>query len=318
MITVLMATHNGATTLPRVLDAYRALQSPPGGYKLVIVDNASTDETASLLTEQAHDLPLKLLQCPTRGKNRALNWGLSAVEGDFVILTDDDTVPKADWLCQLARAGAAQPDYDLFGGHIVADWPGLCPEWIVNLVNLGAAYGVTPQNQTSGPVPAERVWGANMAVRRSIFDAGHRFNEDVGPAAGQYIMGSETDFSGRLQKAGHHAWFVAEAVVSHIIRPYQLEKKWLVQRAYRLGRHMAMDEWAQIPASAPRWRGAPRWKYRELAEHYLAKWIASACGDADGRFKAEYDIQYLHGYLYQAAQRHASDIAKARTGARGG
>jgi L-malate glycosyltransferase len=316
MLTVLMATHNGAGTLPRVLAAYRTLLAPPGGYLLVVVNNASTDTTAAVLRDQGAGLPLKVLHCPDRGKNRALNQGLAAVQGDLVVLTDDDTIPQPDWLVQLAHAAAAQPGHDLFGGHIVADWPGQCPAWIARLVNLGATYGITPAGQGSGPVPAERVWGANMAVRRHIFDSGHRFNESVGPAAGQYVMGSETEFSGRLEKAGHKAWFVAAAVVSHIIRPHQLQPAWIVQRAYRLGRHMALVEWDQVPASAPRWRGAPRWKYRELVECCLAKWAAAARRDGDRQFKADYDIHYLRGYLYEAKQRHAAGIAAGASAVR--
>ena len=39
MLSVLMATRNGARSLPTVLDAYSRLEPPPGGWKLIIVDN---------------------------------------------------------------------------------------------------------------------------------------------------------------------------------------------------------------------------------------------------------------------------------------
>jgi glycosyltransferase involved in cell wall biosynthesis len=302
MLTVLLATHNGAATLPRVLAAYRALQSPPGGYQLVVVDNASNDATTAVLREQGAGLPLQVLHCPQRGKNRALNQGLTALRGDLVVLTDDDAAPRTDWLCKLAEAARAQPAYDLFGGQILPDWPGPCPDWIPRLVNLGATFAITPEGMAAGPVRADSLWGPNMAVRRQVFDAGHRFNEDVGPAAGQYIMGSETEFSGRVEKAGHRAWFVAEAVVAHIIRPHQIEREWILQRAYRLGRHMCLNELEGIPAGAPRWRGAPRWKYRELAEAQTRRWWAVARRDFDACFRAQWNVEYLRGYLFQAAQ----------------
>lgn len=43
MLTVLMATHDGSDTLERTLRAFAALDEPSGGWKLVIVNNASTD-----------------------------------------------------------------------------------------------------------------------------------------------------------------------------------------------------------------------------------------------------------------------------------
>jgi len=45
MLTVLFATRNGARTLPGVLDSYLKMSVPAGGWKLIIVDNGSTDST---------------------------------------------------------------------------------------------------------------------------------------------------------------------------------------------------------------------------------------------------------------------------------
>lgn len=300
MLTILMATYNGAGTLPRVLASYRALQPPPGGYRLVVVDNASTDDTAALLRDHSASLPMVVLQCPVRGKNHALNFGLTAVQGDLVVFTDDDTLPRPDWLVHLAAAAKDQGEYDLFGGHITADWPGPCPPWIPRLVNLAATYGITPHSQPSGPIAAAQIWGANMAVRRCVFEAGHRFNETVGPAAGQYIMGSETEFSGRVEQAGHHAWFSAEAAVAHIIRPNQLEPKWIIERAYRLGRGWYRHERRLFTPGTPLIRGMPRWKYREWGNHWLDLVRGRLAGDFDRSFKARWELSLMRGYADEA------------------
>ena len=301
MLTVLMATHNGAGTLPRVLAAYRALQPPPGGYRLLVVNNASTDTTAAVLRDQATDLPLQVLHCPERGKNRALNQGFSAIQGDLVVFSDDDTLPQSDWLTQLARSAVTHSGYDLFGGHIVADWPGACPPWIPRLVNLAATYGITPTSQAAGPVPAERIWGGNMAVRRCVFEAGYRFNEEIGPAAGQYIMGSETEFSGRIEKVGRKAWFVADAVVRHIIRPQQMDPEWIIQRAYRLGRGWYRHERTLFTPDLAMIRGVPRWKYREWAAHGLDLLRGRLTGNFDRKFKARWNLSLMRGYFDEAA-----------------
>ena len=302
MLTVLMATYNGASTLPRVLAAYRALQPPPGGYELVVVDNASSDTTADVLRDHGTGLPLEVLHCAERGKNRALNLGLQAARGDLIALTDDDTLPRADWLVQLALAARDQLGHDLFGGHITADWPGPCPTWIPRLVNLAATYGITPSSQPTGPVAAAQIWGANMAVRRRVFDAGHRFNESVGPAAGQYIMGSETEFSGRVEQAGHRAWFCAEAVVAHIIRPIQLEPAWIIERAYRLGRGWYRHERSLFKPDTPLIRGMPRWKYREWGQHWLDLARGRLAGDFDRSFKARWELSLMRGYADEASR----------------
>jgi hypothetical protein len=48
-------------------------------------------------------------------------------------------------------------------------------------------------------------------------------------------MGSETELLRRLHGQGHAGWFAAEARVTHIIRPEQLEERWIFDRAYRFG-----------------------------------------------------------------------------------
>ena len=106
MLTVLLATHNGAGTLPRVLEAYQRLTPPMGGWRVVLVDNASTDDTPAILKDFASRLPLLALRTERRGKNVALNLGLEHVDGDLVVLTDDDAVPEAEWLVALSQAAA--------------------------------------------------------------------------------------------------------------------------------------------------------------------------------------------------------------------
>ena len=141
-----------------------------------------------------------------------------------------------------------------------------------------------------------------MAVRRAVFDAGFLFNPDVGPAAGQYTMGSEVEFSGRLAKAGHTAWWVPGAPVGHIIREHQLTRDWIIQRAFRLGRHMCHQEREQIPAGTAMWRGAPRWRYGQLVRQKLRSLWGHARRDFDTSFLADWELEFLRGYLSEAAR----------------
>jgi glycosyltransferase involved in cell wall biosynthesis len=67
LLTVLMASHNGAATLPAVLDAYCRLIAPPGGWSLLLIDNASDDATAALAQAYAARLPLRVVREGRRG-----------------------------------------------------------------------------------------------------------------------------------------------------------------------------------------------------------------------------------------------------------
>ena len=104
MLTVLFATYNGEKTLPAVLNAYSKQSLPKEEWKLVIVDNGSNDNTKEIINEFLPLLPITLLFEPRRGKNVALNTGLSHIEGDLIVFTDDDVLPHTE-LAERAEEG---------------------------------------------------------------------------------------------------------------------------------------------------------------------------------------------------------------------
>jgi glycosyltransferase involved in cell wall biosynthesis len=65
-----VASYNGAGTLPRALEAYSELEQPPVDWKLVIVDNGSTDHTQDIIRAFATRLPVTSVIEPRRGKKR--------------------------------------------------------------------------------------------------------------------------------------------------------------------------------------------------------------------------------------------------------
>jgi len=232
-LSVLFSTFNGAATLPPMLDALEALEPPPGGWKLIAVDNGSTDASAALLRERLARLPLTVVTEPRRGKNVGLNAGLGAVEGDLVVLTDDDVIAPRDWLVAFRRLADAQPDFDIFGGAIRPRWPAPPPDWILRCAPKG--HFAWTEFET-GPIEPRAIWGPNMAIRRAAL-GDHRFYEGIGPnGAAGYATGSEIELVLRLAAAGSRCWHAEDIVVEHVIEPRQLTAEWLLQRSYNQAR----------------------------------------------------------------------------------
>jgi glycosyltransferase involved in cell wall biosynthesis len=174
-----MTTYNGEKTLPRVLDAYCALEPPDGGWKLCAVDNASTDATAQILRSYVGRLPLTCLSESRRGQNCARNSALGAVSGDLVVFSDDDAIPKRDWLAQLRRAADANPGFAIFGGTILPRWESEPEEWILRCVPPGRLRPDGP-GMGRGLIRPSWVFSPNMAIRAEVFRAGHRFERSSG------------------------------------------------------------------------------------------------------------------------------------------
>ena len=301
MLTVLFATRNGAHRLEGVLESYRALRPPPGGWKLVVVDNGSTDESLNVLARYAARLPLTTLQEQAPGKNAALNAGLAQLEGDLAVLTDDDVFPHADWLARLRAAADAHPLADVFGGHVLARWEVPPPPWVLEWVLHGPVFALTPPNTAAGPTERHNIFGPNMMVRTTLFTKGLRFDTRIGPRGEHYAMGSETEFVARVLRAGGTAWFVPDAVVEHFIPRQHLDRRWIIGRAYRFGRGQYRLTAGEVPARAARWWGAPRYLYREMLGSALSAAAGFATGDAGRRFRALWALNVARGRAFEAS-----------------
>ncbi len=305
MLTVLIATRNGAEWVERSLESLCALVEPAGGWKLLIVNNDSSDATGEVVGRFAHRLPLQVLRSARPGKNAALNLALAHVEGELVAFTDDDVVVDPYWLVRLADAAAVEPAYAVFGGAIRPEWPREPESWMLDLVPLGLAYSLTPPLRRGQCTP-DAVWGPNMAIRAQVFRSGLRFDEAIGPdGSADYAMGSETSFTRRLAVRGERCFHVPDAVVGHIIRPTQMNREFVLRRAYRGGRGKGLLAQELEPTVAV--AGVPRYFVREAgraAAEYAAAWLRR---DREGGFKAAWQWNFALGCIHGARTASLSD-----------
>ncbi len=243
-LTVLFATRNGERVVARTLEGYCHIEPPPVNWKLVVVDNGSADLTVALVESFKGRLPLELLHQPIAGKNRALNLGLSAIEGSMVVLTDDDAIPSPGFLKAWVKYLDSMPEFELFGGSIEPLFETPAPAWLVNDQFYFDMLFVA-RNLPEGQIEPESIFGPNMAVRTSVFKRGFQFNENIGPngSDANYPMGSETEFCCRLVQSGAVCWFAKEPLVHHIIHAHQTRMKYWIKRAYRHGRGFAQQKW---------------------------------------------------------------------------
>jgi glycosyltransferase involved in cell wall biosynthesis len=299
MLTVLLATRNRSKILRLTLESFCGLHAPDSGWKLVVVDNGSSDQTQETVKGFADRLPLQLLTEPRRGKNFALNAALPHIVGDLTVLTDDDVLPRPDWLLKLRQAADAHSDFSIFGGPIQPHWEVPPPPW-TKWVHQGAAYAVTDPAWAEGPIAASSVWGPNTAIRSAVFKAGIGFNDQIGPSGNNYVQGGDTELTRRLESLGHRAWHVHDAVVEHFVRQEQLNLTWVMGRAIRHGR----GEWrlAQTgeSTSGKILFGAPRYLYKRLAREAITTafaWILRREGDL---LQSRWRYNFTRGQIQEA------------------
>jgi L-malate glycosyltransferase len=299
MLTVLIATYNRVDVLRKSLNAYCQLRRPEGGWKLVIVDNGSSDATKEIIHSFVSCLPLTYAFEPARGKNAALNLGLASAEGDLIVFSDDDVFPRPDWLIEMRRSADAHRSYSIFGGAVVAQWETYPQDWILQCVPLGPAFAVTDPSWEEGPIEAGFAFGANMAIRAEIFDAGYRFSVDIGPGRA-CPMGSETELNLRLVNAGFKAWHNKRAVVDHCISKFKMQRSWVLKRALEFGREQYRLTARYEHANGTYYLGIPSQLIKAIARMGSRVGAATLAGDSAELFRKRWKFNYLIGQAIEA------------------
>jgi glycosyltransferase involved in cell wall biosynthesis len=95
-LSIIIPAFNEAQRLPSTLEQVVAfLKDQPYASEIIIVDNASQDNTFQVINEftdrhNSADLPLIVLQEPQKGKGAAVKKGILAASGEFRFMCDAD------------------------------------------------------------------------------------------------------------------------------------------------------------------------------------------------------------------------------------
>jgi glycosyltransferase involved in cell wall biosynthesis len=91
VVSLIMATYNRASTLPRAIDSVLAQDYPD--WELIVVDDGSTDDTAAVLAAYSDPRIRVLCHQHNRGLMAAKNTGLDDIRGEwFTFLDSDDAI----------------------------------------------------------------------------------------------------------------------------------------------------------------------------------------------------------------------------------
>jgi len=310
MLTVLIATYNGGKTLPEVLNEYCKQDLPKEEWKLVLIDNGSTDNTKEIIEAFLPLLPITYLFEPRRGKNAALNTGLSHIEGDLIVFSDDDVLPHTNWLKELRIAADSHPLHSIFGGPVLPEWESPPEDWILSWVPLKPAFAILDDQEEGDKKGGNAtVFGPNMAVRSNIFEMGYKFDETVGPNGSNYAMGSETDLLLRLRQEGFKAWHCKKAIVKHMIRSSQMNRRWILARAIRYGRGIYRSGLVRTEWKSYLW-GIPVRLCLEILNKIRRLGAAKLSGNAEGIFEQHWHLNVFLGMAIEARTMHKNKEEK--------
>lgn len=169
LISVVVPAYNAESLLPQCLDAIASSDLPRERWELIVVDDASTDGTASVAAKTADRVIV--LHGPPRGPAFARNRGFEATRGDIVAFVDADVCVHKD---VLSRFAALFPADERLGGVLGSydDEPS-APAFVSQYRNLLHHY---VHQRNAGD--ARSFWAGCGAVRRQSFIEAGMFDEN--------------------------------------------------------------------------------------------------------------------------------------------
>jgi GT2 family glycosyltransferase len=232
-LSVVICTRNRAEQLAELLDA---LARQPDGERMevIVVDNASADDTPRVVARLAHELALvvRYLHEPRIGSAVARNAGLQAASADVICFLDDDVEPAEGWSAAVLGA-FADGDVACAGGPVINRIP--APMLGASDIPGSALPGLLRGYGDREGAPRGSPWGANLIVRSRLARELGGFRQDLGWPGTALAYCEDTDFCARVRAVGHDVHHVPGAIVYHKLSRSALTRAYWRSRAFEAG-----------------------------------------------------------------------------------
>jgi len=217
-ISVNVCTYNRAEMLHGALESL-ICQEMDGkfSYEIVVVDNASTDDTKAVIEKVATNSPVSVRYIleEEKGVAKARNRVVKESQGNWIAFFDDDELAERDWLKNLFDI-ALKKGADCVGGPVFLRLPEqklsrLTPTLRSILGNVQYGNKERRCNLTT------TIGTCNALIKKTVFDIVGNFDNTLTRG------GEDLDFFCRVFRAGFEIWYTPKAKVYHIVPSYRLK-----------------------------------------------------------------------------------------------
>jgi GT2 family glycosyltransferase len=248
---VVICTYSNGRQLEEVLAALAEQDEDAGRWRVLVVDNNSTDDTPAVVDRWAAtgSIPgLRRVVERIQGLTPARQRGVAETDGPWIAFVDDDCVLDRAWVRHAAAFAAAHPDAAGFGGRVRPVYERQPPE----LADRGWLFA--EQDLGDEVAPVDCLVGAGMVVSREALATAQWidrawFADRIGR---RLVSGGDVEMALRLGATGT-LWYVPDCELEHRIAAGRTELGYLTRLARGLGVSAAL-------AGALTWRrGRRRW-----------------------------------------------------------
>ena len=213
LITAVVVNRDKADLLRAALDSLRvALDATPFRTEIVVVDNASSDDSCEMVEREFPAIELVRLD-ENVGFPAAVNTGIERTSGDWIVLLNNDATIEPDALIRVL----ADPIPDDVGAFAMQMRFVARPDTVnsagIGLDVLGVAYdrllGEPIDGEAARPAEVFGACGGGAVYRRAMLQDVGGFDDRI------FLYLDDVDVAWRARMAGWRALYAPEAVVWH-------------------------------------------------------------------------------------------------------
>lgn len=218
-VSIVILNWNGRHYLEKFLPSL--LSGTEAGAELVVIDNASTDDSLAFL--QSHYPQVRIIRNRENfGFARGYNEGLREVEAEYLVLLNSDVEVAPGWLTPLLQLmdsrpdiGACQPKLLQYDQRNLFEYAGASGGWLDYLGYPFARgrifdYCEEDQGQYDDTAPVFWASGAALLVRNRLFKELGGFDPYF------FAHQEEIDLCWRIQLSGYKIYSCPSSVVHHV------------------------------------------------------------------------------------------------------
>ncbi len=241
-VSVVVPVRNRPQEIKTCLETILSLDYPSDRLEVIVVDDASSDETPDVVRR----FPVRLIVSPRQqGASSSRNLGALNASGDIVAFTDSDCRVSKTWLQELIPF-LSLPGCVAVGGRVLPTFEAAARD------RYAAAYSALDMGlRTRRVAPGTSVFyvpSCNLLIQREALQRASGF--DPG-----FPIGEDIDLEYRLMKQGGTVWYAACGGVYHahrteMIKRWRRELDYAASEGYLQRRHQELRKVWRLPPEA--------------------------------------------------------------------
>ncbi|HEX8023209.1 glycosyltransferase [Mucilaginibacter sp.] len=238
-ISVIVCCYNSVKLLePTVQHLSKQVVSVGTPWEIIIVDNASTDNTAafvqSIWDATGSSVPFNVIFEPNAGLANARIRGINEAKYDYLVFCDDDNWLEENYIENSFRILSGNDNIGICGGTGEPVYETFRPEWLSDLtLQMGYAVGPQVADIPEGPVANNRpyIYGAGMVVRKQLVQQVYaEFNHSdmllSGRKGNVLAAGDDSAISFFVIMKGYQLWYSSKLKFKHYLTDRRLKKEY--------------------------------------------------------------------------------------------